>query len=433
MSTSQRIAKLFRKNPGFFSHIEGLRALQAVRVMLHHIVLFGAFFFQPAQYLEMLKLTLFKAAGSTFVLLDSFFVISGLVIGYSLINEFKAKGKVDIVHFFIRRCARVYPVYLFVLAFSIPLFYSNLHNIWTNLLQINNMLPMSQQYLTWAWTLAVEFQFYILLALFLVLLSKNIIGKKTCVGLSIVLFFLPFIITPIISITHHYYYLTTNAFVLTAPESFDYINMGFDKIYVHISALFYGVMTAYLFVYQSEKIKALIARFPAVYINVVALLLMGLVFFVVRNDAMWFVEKSRDVWQTSFFWAVAVQRNLYSLVLCLLLVLASSPRGLVMKGFVYILGSVLFRPFGRISFTTYLIHPLVFIAGYLIFFSTHVVVTAEDYFLQGLWLIIVTYCIAFPIHLFIEQPGMEKMKKLLLWFRRNKAISVVATEGGAIS
>lgn len=424
MAVSTYFDKLFKKQPNYFAHIEGLRAFHAIRVMLHHICLFGALFYTPTQYLEMLKHPLFKWTGSTFFMIDTFFVISGLVIGYSLIKEYKDRGKVDVIGFFMRRCARVYPLYLAVLAFSIPLFYDSFPSIWMNLLQINNLLPMNQQFISWVWALAVDFQFYVLFGVFMALLSKNIIGKKITLFVCIALFFMPFVITPFIIAAYHYPYYSINAFVITTAESHYYIGMGFDKIHVHISAIFYGLLTAYALVYHKEKIETTLAQTPKVVINIASLALLGMIFFVLANDPMMYVGKAQNVWQTSTFWGIVGQRNIYSLALCSLLLLAHAPKGMVMKTFVKIFGSVVLRPFGRISYCTYLIHPLMILGGYFIFFATHQAVTAEAYFLQGLKLILYTYILAIPVYFFIEQPGMRKMRQLLIQLRSKKSIFV---------
>jgi len=424
MALSSYFHKLFKKQPDYFNHIEGLRAFHAIRVMLHHIGLFGVFFFTPSQYLDMLKHPFFKWAGSTFVMIDTFFVISGLVIGYSLIKEYKERGKVDIVNFFIRRCARVYPLYLAVIAFSIPLFYDVSHTIWMNLLQINNYLPMDQQFLGWAWSLAVDYQFYMLFAVFMWLLSRKIIGKKITIGICMILFLAPFVITPFIIAAHHYPHYGINAFIITTPESIKYIGMGFDKIHVHISAIFYGLLSAYILVYHKEKLELALSNIPKIAINIVSLALFATIYLLLANDPIMHVEKAQKVWQTSTYWGIVVQRNIYSLTLCSLLLLAHAPKGLVIKTFVKIFGSVVLRPFGRISYSTYLIHPLVILGGYLIYFSSHEFVTAEAYFQQGLKLILCTYIIAIPVYFLIEQPGMNKMKTLLVQLRNRKSIFV---------
>ncbi len=428
MSVSRDFYSLFRKNPDFFGHIEGLRAFTAVRVMLQHIALFASFFFTPSEYLEMLKHPLFKWTISTFMLINTFFVISSFVIGYSLIKEYKERGKVDIVNFIIRRCARVYPLYLAVLVFSIPFLYDCSHNIWTNILQINNFLPLNEQFMGWTWSLAVDFQFYLLFSIFMWLLSKNIIGKTTCISLSVGLVLLPFFLTPILMTLFQYTHYRTEAFIINSQESIISFSMGVDKLHVHTSAIFYGIITAYIVVYHQKKLENFLKRLPKMTINFISLTLFGLIIFLLINDPIMYVGNNQDVWQTSVYWAIAVQRTLYSVILCLLLLLAHAPKGIVIRIFVNILGSSLLRPFGRITYATYLIHPLVIIGGYFIFFATHSSITAEAYFLEGLKLIFITYLIALPVYLFIEQPGMYKMRTILQKFRQRRSTFTFAAD-----
>jgi peptidoglycan/LPS O-acetylase OafA/YrhL len=418
MSTAKYIQRLYRKDPNLLGHIEGLRALAAFRVMLYHVAVFGVIFFEKKQYLEMLKNSIFKIALATSPLLDTFFVISGLVIGSSLIKEYKDYGKVNLYEFFVRRCARVYPLYLAAIVISFLFFYNNFQNVWANILQVNNILPVQKQYMIWTWSLAVDFQFYVILSLVMWLLSKKFIGKKICYSLALGFFLLPFVITALQISSLHYYHFTNEAFLLSGREFWQYFDMGFDKIYVRSSPILYGVITGYLLVYHQDKLQDILQRVSKGYISLLCIGLLVIMISLLANDPIWFTSDAEVVWQTSTYWVIVIQRAIFALTLCLLLILAHMPKGIIVSGLVRILSLPLLRPFGRLSYTTYIIHPIVIVPGYLIFFLTHPAMTAAVYFQQGLWLIFLTYLLAVPCYLFIEQPAMDYLKEKWLPSKR---------------
>lgn len=414
MAQLEHLNKLYRQEAHYFGHIEGLRAFTALRVMLHHLAVFGVLFFEPAQYSQMLNHPFFKLASSTSVLLDVFFIISGFVISYSLINRYKATGTLDFYRFMVRRCARVLPVYFFVIVVCGIMLMENFSYVWTNILQINNMLPVQHQFMPWTWSVAVDFQFYVLFAVFMWLLAKRFIGKKTSYVLAFSFCLLPIIIIPILISTQDFYHLTKNVYIINQPEAWKFFNMGFDKLYVRIPAILSGIISAYLVVYHQDQLRSRILNTSKLLINFCVLMLLAVVLFLLVNDPIWFFDLHHPVWQTSTYWTMLIQHFTFALVMCPLLLLAQFPRGIVVKGIVGILKSVVLRPLGRLSYGTYMIHPIVFIIGYAIYFATHSTITAEMYFQYGLILILITYLLAVPLFLFLEQPAIHKIKSLLL-------------------
>lgn len=422
------ISKLFRQDDNYFSHVEGLRSLSAFRVMLTHIVLFGAFFYPQAQYLEFLKQPLLKLIHMPSVLLDSFFVISGLVIAYSLIKLYKKEGEINLFDFYVRRFARIIPLYILTIIISIPLYFGNIENLWANILFINNHLTLPSQYAAWTWAIAVEVQFYLLFGAIMWLVSKKIIGRQICYLIALFFFLLPFIIIPLVIEQHHYYYLKPLSFVLSHSDSWTYFDLGFDKFYIRCSAILYGVLSAYIFVYHREKLHALLQRFSSLQINLITLTLVAILIFIFTNDPIRYLAQSTPTWQTNAYWALLIQHQLFGLVLSSVLLLADAPKGILMLGLVKLLNSFVLRFLGRLSYTTYMIHPVVFLIGYPLFFMTHSTVSANHYVLHGFWLILITYLLAIPCYLFVECPAMENIKKRwLLRTSDKKGVSVELT------
>jgi peptidoglycan/LPS O-acetylase OafA/YrhL len=412
MQTPKYLNQLFRQDPNYFNHIEGLRAIAAFWMILYHIAVFAPMFVTQSEFTTLFQHPFFKIVLSTSVSLDVFFVISGLVIGYALIKELKDTGAVDITRFFVRRCARVYPLYIIVILFC-GLTYSTFHSAWSNILQINNFLPIQQQHIPWAWSLAVDFQFYAVFSIILWLISKGVLGKNACYTLTFAALILPIVSTTLIIKTHPLHPFSPNFYNLRSPESWDYVNMGFNQLYVRSGPFLYGVLTAYLLVHHRNKVHQFFQTIRKSTINLLSLSLLAIIVFLLANDPIWFLNQTKATWQTSIQWTLLIQRNLFSLLLCMLLLLAEFPKGIVITLSLKILNSPVWRPFGQLTFTTYMIHPLVIMIGYIIFFALHQTTTAVEYWKFGLWLVLLIYLISIPLYLFIEQPAMDHLKQKL--------------------
>lgn len=436
MEKPKYLHKLFRQDSAQYGHIEGMRALAALRVMIHHLALFGAFFWAPAEYTKILEHPYFKYALAPSVSLDVFFVISGFVIGHSLIKAYKNTGTIDLYDFFVRRGARIFPLYLLVIIFCALIIPSNLQNVWANIFQVNNFLSMQDQYAVWTWSIAIDFQFYVVFALILWLLAKRIIGKRICIGLAVFFLIAPCIIIPYVINWHQYFHITQNSYYLTTPEAWLYFNIGIDKLYVRTDSIMYGLIVAYIFVYHRERFREIINRIPVYVSDFISLTLLGLLCFVLINDPVWFFNQSHQVWQTSTYWVILIQRNIFALTIAMIILLADSPKGIVMRSLIKILNTILLRPMGRLSYGTYMTHPFVMIIGFMIYFATHKTVSPEAYFKYGLILIVITYAVSIPLFLYLEQPIIHRVKVLLQRSKRRKRSysgEVQTYEAGQIS
>lgn len=129
-----------------------------------------------------------------FVGVDIFFVLSGFLITSLLIKEFDSNMKVDLNYFYKRRIKRLFPV-LFILLFSVFIL-SRVISDKIKLNFIDVIIPLT--YLTnWSrafgihppdllahtWSLAVEWQFYLLLPVFIIGLLKYIRNKYIIIAI----------------------------------------------------------------------------------------------------------------------------------------------------------------------------------------------------------------------------------------------------------
>ena len=161
------------KDKKYFAIIDTLRGIASLMVVIVHI----------SFNLDKSWLTMIAAYGQHGVII--FFVISGFIIPYSLDN-----GKYtlqNISDFLLRRILRINPPY-YVILFLTILFYivikqlnPNANDEYLNITGSNVLFHLTylvpfvgvSWYNNIFWTLAVEFQYYILIALLYPLLNKN--------------------------------------------------------------------------------------------------------------------------------------------------------------------------------------------------------------------------------------------------------------------
>ena len=132
----------------------------------------------------------FQAVNNAYVSVDSFFLLSGVLLAYLTLRQMKRRnGRFPFVMFYVHRYLRLTPVYAFVLFFtwflimhlaggpSFTAYYvggPNWNNCekywWTNLLYINNFYPwkLSEECLNWSWYLANDMQFFIISPLIII-------------------------------------------------------------------------------------------------------------------------------------------------------------------------------------------------------------------------------------------------------------------------
>jgi peptidoglycan/LPS O-acetylase OafA/YrhL len=145
--------------------LDGWRALGAVLVLVSHAPFTAGF---PQRYAYALT-TVFDGELGVRV----FFVLSGFLITYLLVQEADATGSVSLKRFYIRRALRILPIYFTYLAvlglLTVLGLYQDALSSWIGSLTFTrNMLGRGQSATIQLWSLAVEEQFYLLWPMLLV-------------------------------------------------------------------------------------------------------------------------------------------------------------------------------------------------------------------------------------------------------------------------
>jgi peptidoglycan/LPS O-acetylase OafA/YrhL len=193
----------------YFPNLDGLRTIAFLLVFLQHSVsdqLLNDYNGVISSFLKML----FRG-GATGV--SVFFVLSGFLITYLILNEQNSTNTINIKHFYIRRALRIWPLYYAVLIFvffiypvlrnlagmdsthghNIPYYFVFLSNF--DIIHIEHYFAtMAWGVVTVTWSVAVEEQFYLTWPLFFAFVPKR---------------FYPFIFLTIIcgSLVFRYYHL----------------------------------------------------------------------------------------------------------------------------------------------------------------------------------------------------------------------------------
>ena len=155
---------VFKRRPSNLECIDGLRAIAILWVYVIHVSLYVDYKFWECLFLP--RPWLFHPAVNGDLGVDIFFVISGFLISFILLKEKDKFGDIDYKHFLRNRFLRIWPAMAFyVILTSIGMFFDEKRTVqgilkhFSQLLFINNLLGAP---LTHLWSVAVEFQFYLI-------------------------------------------------------------------------------------------------------------------------------------------------------------------------------------------------------------------------------------------------------------------------------
>ncbi|WP_276504461.1 acyltransferase family protein [Terrimonas pollutisoli] len=110
----------------FFPNLDSLRFLAFLLVFLQHGFYNGFKAFEGKSYLSDRLISFFFTGGATGV--QIFFVLSGFLITYLLLNEQRTAGQIDLKKFYLRRTLRIWPLYYATVIFAF-IFYPYLKSI----------------------------------------------------------------------------------------------------------------------------------------------------------------------------------------------------------------------------------------------------------------------------------------------------------------
>jgi peptidoglycan/LPS O-acetylase OafA/YrhL len=215
------------KNSKKLPSLDGWRAVSIALVLLAHSTFTAGF---PTA-LNPLILKYF-AAGTLGV--HFFFVISGFLITWLLIQEQAKHGVISLKHFYVRRALRILPVYFFyLLVLGCLTRYSQAPAAWlSNLTFTTNFFYWVPEGTAHFWSLGVEEQFYLLWPGLLVLILHRHGGANLLKFLTV-----PLVVAPIVRLLECKHWYPEALHHLFTPGSF----------FLNFDMLAYGCVAAVLF------------------------------------------------------------------------------------------------------------------------------------------------------------------------------------------
>jgi len=202
---TEKILDTTRPSGASIPALDGIRFLSTTWVVLGHCLSMPALGFDNAIPMEKAwENWALLAIGNATVSVDTFFTLSGLLVGYLGMRQItKSRGKLPILLMYIQRYLRLTPAYAFMILFSVGFLkffgagpywreYVDIQksqcitNWWTNLLYINNVYPVENKCYGWGWYLANDMQFYLMSPFILMLLYKSLAAGVSLVSFLIV-------------------------------------------------------------------------------------------------------------------------------------------------------------------------------------------------------------------------------------------------------
>lgn len=338
---------------------------------------------------------------------DSFFLLSGLLVSYLTLHELeKRNGKINWLLFYFHRFWRLTPPLMLVLLVYTAYFQywgsgplwpprSPDHDQcsqywWRNLLYIQNFFPLSEECVAWGWYLANDMQFYIISPLLIYpLYRKPLIGYIICFALVL----MQAIYRGIISVNLK---MTMNS--STNQEKF--FDELYQRPYARIAPYVVGVLTGF-FIWKSRR-QVRMPKCVALLGWVIALGCVSAVIFGTTHENS---GHKNPLSVDALYNSLSVLT--WSLGLAWIIFACNTGYGGFINTF---LSAGIWSPLSRLTYCAYLVHPVIMFMYSLCQRYTLYATDINMIFLfLGFWMC--TYGIAFFVSMAFEAPmiGLERL------------------------
>ncbi|QDE82933.1 acyltransferase family protein [Myxococcus xanthus] len=353
----QALATLVNPGEARVKQVDGLRAIAIIWVfILHCIWCIGMFIPRDALMAVVNEhathpLFTFFIRGDLGV--DLFFVISGFLISGMLVRELETRGEINLLQFYSRRLLRLMPAYVVVLLLFCLLSGENWRFAWANLLYVNNFIPTAQQCMKWAWSLAIEEQFYLLFPLLLLLCGtsarRNLAVMVALAGVGIAI--------RAWLIRSHGVELPIIIHERIAPQPFEsYNDVFYVKPYTRFGALLIGVAVTEL---MRGPYRRWVVDTPW---SAALLLAVGIASWVWVIAPPVFLPGSE--WSAVFSLTyLSAYHTVFAIGAAAFLLAGFAARG-VGAWWGRLLAAKAWHPIARLSYSTYLLHPIIIFGVY---------------------------------------------------------------------
>jgi len=255
----------------YFPSLNGIRFIAAVLVFLHHFV---AIDYVRKNIGFSMEGSFLSPMGGTGVTL--FFVLSGYLITYLLLTEYKIENKISIKDFYIRRLLRIWPLYFLTIAINLlyayfsstltPDFFTTRLILYTFFLpNVASILFISGGFPTQLWSVGSEEQFYLFWPWVIKLFRKKI--KIILISIPVVFFVMRFLLYFLISYKEPVFFKGINVL--------DFFNQFINNF--RVDCMVIGACFATLLFYKHKFLDVFyskIAQVIAMFL-IIALILFG--------------------------------------------------------------------------------------------------------------------------------------------------------------
>lgn len=256
-------------NRVFFPNLNGIRFLAALVVIVHHVEMAKYWFGLPNIYDSSFVGGVFGELG-----IILFFVLSGFLITYLLLEEHRRTGTIGIKAFYMRRILRIWPVYYLVVIFSLFII-PNFHffdipglseqindGFFLKSLAYMSFMPNLGYtfyehipYATQTWSVGVEEQFYLLWPVLMLYAVKK--QKVLQVLVATVIIYL--LVKTIVVVGH-----------IADPSSVPILKSWLFWDHFSIDCMALGGISAYLLFYRKEKaLKILFNKYLQAFLYII--------------------------------------------------------------------------------------------------------------------------------------------------------------------
>ncbi|KAL3870231.1 hypothetical protein ACJMK2_038308 [Sinanodonta woodiana] len=404
---------------GSLGAVNGIRFLSMSWVILGHTFGYGKQLGSNLGFLipKMLKRFTFQAIYNGTFSVDSFFVLSGLLLAYLTFRDLEKVGgvkKFGWKMFYFHRFWRLTPPYMLLMMVYVPTvkYWSDgplwpkdgfeynycKDTWWINLLYINNIVEDDKTCMGWGWYLANDMQFFVVSPILMISLYKSpIIG-----GIVSGIFLVATIITSgvIASVNNIGADLTTH-------EKNNGIMELYDRPYCRMGPYIIGILTGYILFKTECKVR--LGRKQ----NVVGWLIATGIAMAVLYGLYDPYDNTRSNGVSAFYLSTA--RTAWGVALAWVIFACAIGYG----GFINTLLSWnVYIPLGRLTYCAYLIHPIILSVYY---FSRRSTIVFNDLEISYLFVghLVIAYAAAFVLSLAFESPMMALEKFLLNRDRRS--------------
>ncbi|KAI1292044.1 Nose resistant to fluoxetine protein 6 [Halotydeus destructor] len=405
-------------NPSSIGVLHGLRVLMMLWIIGGHSYSFAMqwlFFQNPNKMKAAPKNVVSQIIANGTFSVDSFFFISGLLVSLVGLRMMRrTKGKFNFVYFYVHRYLRMTPLMMVIIGFSATLLryagdgpgwhesitvYDSWcrDNWWLNVFYMHNFVNRSNMCLSHSWYSAVDMQLYLIAPIIIIALYKKPKIGFTILGAILVG---SMAITAFLTFTRHFPAVPYINDLVPQDIVNDYYGAIYIKPYTRVGPYLVGMAFGFLLYTLDGNVhltttQSRIGWTAAITLNLAILFSMAPANMgYLPSDAMaaLYSSTSRTLWATTLAWVTYA---------CL------AGRGGVINSF---LSWKVWVPLSRLTYSAYLIHPIVMVS----FYGSRQTTFEFSHFLMlylTLGHLVLTYALSFILSTLIESPivALEKI------------------------